>query len=342
MAPTWAVIAGAVLLLVLAALQGFGNLGRDGGPGPTPTPVLAGQGTVGLFVQPDDGRAPILDEIEAAEESIALEVYLLSDDETIAALERAVRRGVDVRVILEEEPFGGAGNQPEVFERLRRAGIDVRWDNPAFRFAHIKTFVVDGQVAIVMNQNLTVSSFTRNREFGVVTTRPPEVAQAAAIFEADWNRSAEPPDGPLVVSPTTSRRELLRLIESGRRTLDIYAEVVRDPEVMEALAAAERRGVAVRLIMSGDPDGTDDNAEERAELADAGIEVRLARGGLYIHAKMVLVDGARAFVGSQNFTATSLDQNRELGVLLDDRASVTRLARTFDEDFAEGQPETSR
>ena len=117
---------------------------------------------------------------------------------------------------------------------------------------------------------------------------------------------------------------------------------MRDPEVMEVLAAAEHRGVAVRLIMSGDPDGTDDNAEERAELAEAGVDVRLARGGLYIHAKMVLVDGARAFVGSQNFTAGSLDQNRELGVLLDDRASVSRLARTFDEDFAEGQPEASR
>ena len=132
------------------------------------------------------------------------------------------------------------------------------------------------------------------------------------------------------------------MIGSGRRARDIYAEVVRDPEVMEVLAAAEHRGVAVRLNMAGDPDGTDDNAEERAELADAGVEVRLARGGLYIHAKMVLVDGVRAFVGSQNFTATSLDQNRELGVLLDDRASVTRLSRTFDEDFAEGQPEASR
>ena len=185
-----------------------------------------------------------------------------------------------------------------------------------------------------MNQNLTRTSFTGNREFGVVTTRPAEVAQAAAIFEADWRRAAEPPDGPLIVSPTDSRRELLALIDGARRTLEVYAEVVRDPEVMAALAAAADRGVAVRLLMSGDLDGTDDNAEERAELADAGVEVRLARG-IYIHAKLLLVDDARAHVGSQNFTATSLDQNRELGVLLDDRPSLTRLDRTFEQDWAE-------
>jgi phosphatidylserine/phosphatidylglycerophosphate/cardiolipin synthase-like enzyme len=300
-----------------------------------PPPVLPGEGFVQLFVQPEDGRAPILDEIEGARGSIALEVYLLSDQETIAALERARLRGVRVRVILEEQPFGGAGTQPEVFARLERAGVEVRWDNPAFRFGHVKSLVVDDAVALVMNQNLTRSSFTGNREFGVITTRPGEVAQAAAIFEADWNRSAEPPDGPLIVSPTTSRTDLLGLIGGARRSLDVYAEVVRDREIMDAFVAAEGRGVAVRLIMSED----DDNAEERRELADAGVEVRSARGGLYIHAKMMLIDGVRAFVGSQNFTATSLDLNRELGVLLTDRGNLARLASTFAEDFAEGQPE---
>jgi len=294
---------------------------------------------VSLFVEPDDGRAPVLSEIDGAREAIALEIYLLSDEETIEALERARLRGVHVRVLLEEDPFGGPGNQDEIFARLERGGIMVRWNNPTFRFSHIKTMIVDGRAALIMNQNLSDSSFTRNREFGVLTTRPREVAQAVAIFEADWNRTAEPADGPLIVSPTTSRQDMLDLIVTARRSIDIYAEVMRDREVVEALKAAAGRGVRVRLIMTGSRDGSDDNGIERAELRTAGIETRLARGGLYIHAKMVLTDEARAFVGSQNFTATSLDQNRELGVLLTDRPSLSRLARIFAEDFAEGQEE---
>ncbi len=312
---------------------------RKAAPTPTPPFRLPGrdQGVVGLFVQPDDGRIPILDELAAAETSIDLEVYLLTDPGIIEALESAVQRGIEVRVILEEHPYGGAGEQSSVFERLQRAGVDVRWNNPTFRFTHIKTFVVDRQTAVVMNLNLTRSAFSRNREFGVVTTRPTEVAQAAAIFDADWRRAAEPAGGPLIVSPTTSRQQLLGLIDEATTSIDIYAEVVRDQQVVDALIDAAHRGVRVRLIMSADPDGGDDGADDRAELARGGIEVRLARGGLYIHAKMMLIDGARAFVGSQNFTATSLDLNRELGIILTDRPSLTRLASIFDRDFSQGQ-----
>src|SRR5918996_443546 len=59
------------------------------------------------FIEPGDGRAPLLDEIRAARRSIDLEVYIITDDVILQALEEAQRRGVDVRVILEEHPFGG-------------------------------------------------------------------------------------------------------------------------------------------------------------------------------------------------------------------------------------------
>src|SRR5688500_10752819 len=68
------------------------------------TPVLP---VTGVFIEPGDGRAPLLDEIRAARRSIDLEVYIISDDVILRALEEAQQRGVDVRVILEEQPFGG-------------------------------------------------------------------------------------------------------------------------------------------------------------------------------------------------------------------------------------------
>ena len=292
----------------------------------------------GAFVEPDDGRAPVLEELDAARRSIDLEIYLLSDEEIVQALERAQARGTVVRVIMEEHPFGGAGGQAQMKARLEEAGISVRWSNPAFRLSHIKTFVIDSKVAIIMTLNLTKTSFTGNREFGVITTRPAEVDQAVNIFAADWQRSAEPPDGPLVVSPTTSRQTLLDLIENATMSIDIYAEVVRDEEIVAALGRAASRDVTVRLIVSNDSEENDRGREERARLANEGVQVRLARG-LYIHAKMVLVDGNRVFLGSQNFTAASLDFNRELGILLDDQTTLARLSRTFEADFAAGRKE---
>lgn len=304
-------------------------VGTPGGPAPP-------AGLVGVFVEPVDGRAPVLEEIDAAKESIDLEVYLLSDEEVIAALERAHARGVHVRVMLEQHPFGGSGTTPAVFARLQQAGIDIRWTNPAFTFSHIKLFVVDRKTAVIMNQNLSGTSFTKNREFGAVSTRPDDVTAALAIFEADWTRGAEPDPGPLVVSPTNARKQLVGLIDGTTRALDVYAEVMRDPAIMDALKRAAGRGVEVRLVMSG-REG-DDNSKERAALAAAGVQVHLVNR-VYIHAKMLLADGERAYIGSQNFTATSLDQNRELGLILDDPVALSRLERNFANDFAAGRPE---
>ena len=327
------VLAAVVVVLRLALRPLWGQevvvVGTPVGPAPP-------AGLVGVFVEPVDGRAPVLEELDAATGSIDLEVYLLSDEDVIAALERAHARGVHVRVLLEQHPFGGSGNTPEVFARLQAAGIDARWSNPAFNFSHIKMFVVDRRTAVIMNQNLSATSFTKNREFGAVSTRPADVATALAVFEADWTRGAEPDPAPLVVSPTNAREQLVGLIDGATRTLDVYAEVMRDPEIMDALKRAAGRGVRVRLVMSG-REG-DDNAKERTALAAAGVQVHLVNR-VYIHAKMLLADGERAYIGSQNFTATSLDQNRELGLVLDDPVALARLARNFDNDFAAGKPE---
>lgn len=288
---------------------------------------------VGLFVQPDDGRAPLLDELGAARATIDLAIYLLSDDETIQALETAVDRGLPVRVLLEEHPFGGDGRQADTFDRLQQAGIDVRWSNPAFRFSHIKTLIVDDAVAVIMNQNLTYSSFTQNRELDVITTRPDDVAQAVAIFQADWERAPEPAAGPLIVSPTNARSALLALIGSASSTLDVYAEVVREPAFVTGLSEAAARGVAVRVVMSP---ADDRQLVEVRQLVDAGIRIRFVSSP-YIHAKLFLVDSERAFVGSQNMTATSLDQNRELGLVVDEPGAVERINRLFNDDFRQGR-----
>ena len=112
---------------------------------PQPTPFAV----TGTFIEPGDGRAPLLDEIEAARQSIDLEVYIITDEIILDSLEDARRRGIDVRVILEEHPFGGSGGQDAVFARLEDAGIAVRWGNPVFRFNQVKMTFVDGPPPLV-------------------------------------------------------------------------------------------------------------------------------------------------------------------------------------------------
>ena len=97
------------------------------------------------------------------------------------------------------------------------------------------------------------------------------------------------------------------MIDQARRTLDVYAEEIADRQVEEALIAAHRRGVVVRIICTG--------AGDVRRLQDAGLQV-ITRKTPYIHAKIFLADGTAMFLGSENISATSLDNNREMGLII--------------------------
>ena len=300
-----------------------------------------------LFIQPDDGRAPILDAFNNAQTSIDLMIYLLSDHDVITALKNAVLRGVAVRVLLEQNPCCSGDNsmQRALFGDLQEARVQVQWANPAFRLTHAKMAVIDGTTALVMSQNLTKTSFTFNREANIVDSDPMDVAALAALFAADWDRSPyTPSDANLVIANNNARQKFLTLIGGATKSLSIESEEMQDPAIIDALIAAQKRGVAVRYIGATTPAGKtapqrDGNAAGRKRLVGGGGSVRLLAVP-YVHTKTVVADGSVAFIGSENFSAASLDTNREIGILTTDIAIIDRLTGVFTKDWASGRPET--
>lgn len=69
-------------------------------------------------------------------------------------------------------------------------------------------------------------------------------------------------------------------------------------------------------------------------LAVRYLHEKQARAQMFqLHAKMILVDQAAAYVGSANFTDTSLHYNLELGLHVEDPAILARLHTIFDYIF---------
>ncbi len=68
----------------------------------------------------------------------------------------------------------------------------------------------------------------------------------------------------------------------------------------------------------------------------------LSESQVYIHAKVICVDcvgdAGTVFLGSENFSTSSLSYNRELGVITTSGAAVGAVRRAFDADFAAGTP----
>ena len=303
-------------------------------PQPRPAgPSLAANAEASIFVEPEDGVQPVLNELNGAAKSIDLTMYELTDRPVLSALEAAQRRGVQVRALLEPHPFGAATINEGSFDRLQRAGVAVRWTGPRFKLTHEKAAVIDGREALILTLNLTASAFSRNREYGAIVHDPPDVAETAALFNADWERLPYAPARPnLVVSPDNARSRLLALIGQAARQLDLENEEVQDAGLEQALTDAAHRGVSVRLVLSPPDSGPDANARGVQRLRAGGVQVHSMRKP-YVHAKIVVADGQTAFLGSENISAQSLDANRELGLFLNQPGALARIESTFQQDW---------
>lgn len=312
------------------------------GTGGCGTDTSAGATGVQLFVEPAAGETPVLHVIESAQTSVWVEVYLLTDRNVINALEDAARRGVDVKVLLEPNPYGSGATSPrETLQELRAAGVQAQASDPSYHYTHEKAIIVDGATVLILTANLTKSglggsSYAANREYGVVDANAADVAEASAIFQADWRHTTPTLSDPaLVVSPVNARARLSSFIGGARSTLFVEDEEMYDTQSESALIAAAQRGVNVEIVLP-QPSGSPGASSDVTRLLQGGVHVRYI-SVVYMHAKMLLADGALAFVGSENFSATSLDENRELGILIADQTAIATLNQTFQQDWTSAQ-----
>ena len=291
-----------------------------------------------LFIEPDDGPQPVVQFISQAQQTLDVGMYLLSDRDVITALESAEKRGVRVRVMFEERPFGTGPGNKAIEAKFRGEKIATAWSPSTFQLSHDKYAVADSRVALVGTANWTHSAFVGNREYELIVTGPTEVAQLEALFNADWNRQAVTlDDAQLVVSPVNSRNNFVAMIGAATSTLEVEAEEMQDTGIEDALGASAKRGVAVRVVLPAPTGGQDSNAPGEARISGNGVQVRTLRVP-YVHAKIIVVDGREAFIGSENISTASLDRNREVGLLVQDPTVVSRLQSTFGKDWSAGSP----
>ena len=192
----------------------------------------------------------------------------------------------------------------------------MRWAPSRFSLTHKKCVIIDGQAAWIMTMNATAAALDGNREFIAIDTDPDDVAEAEAIFQADFGSTPITPSGKLLVAPVNARERLVGLIASANTTIEMEAEALSDAAIVGRLANAagerrQREDRARRRRPVGRRDRRAHAAQGRGRPAGEGVEP-------YIHSKSIVVDGATAYVGSINFTTGSMTYNRELGVIFTD------------------------
>ena len=130
--------------------------------------------------------ATLLSAIANAETSVRLtNAYFAPDPQLLAALEAAVRRGVEVTLILPSQTdswlvFHAGRNY---YEQLLRAGVKIHERHGVI--LHSKTALVDGVWATVGSTNLDWRSFLHNYELNAVVLGAEFGSQVQAMFDKD-------------------------------------------------------------------------------------------------------------------------------------------------------------
>jgi len=333
-------------------------------------PLLAGN-EVEPLVGGEVAYPAMLDAIGGAERSITMVSYIFDagtvGDRFVRALGDAVKRGVEVRVLIDD--VGARYSRPRISGQLRRAGVEVAhfmpgvfpWRMPSFNLRnHRKILVVDGRVAFTGGMNIR-DEFWRGVDtdhhaldlhFRVAGPVVPEIQE---VFAEDWTFTTGERlegdrwfPGPWPVGPVPARGisdgpdidyEKLETILLG--ALSVARDRVRiitpyflpDPALLSALNVAALRGVEVEVIVPAKGNLALVQWASTAQLdqmIEKGVSV-FASPPPFDHSKLMVVDGCWTLIGSANWDPRSLQLNFELNVECYDAGLGERMERLFEE-----------
>jgi cardiolipin synthase A/B len=259
-----------------------------------------------LTLSPDQRRPAVLRAIASATRRIALSMFRCTDFEVMDALADALGRQVQVDLLLTQRAKGWEKKIRDLGLYLESMGARVhRYSLPRVKY-HAKYLLIDDAPALVASLNLTRKCFEDTGDFLLSTHDPCVVAGLASLFEHDIQSPGLPlPAGiseRLIVGPDQTRPRIRDLIVSARKSLRIVDHKVTDPEFIQLLRDREASGISVEIFGKG------------------------SFNGLKPHGKMMLIDDARAVIGSISLAPPSLDTRREIAILTQDPHSLAQLA----------------
>jgi hypothetical protein len=290
---------------------------------------------VNVWTEPAGGYGFLDTAIDAARHSIDVSMYELSDATIEHELIARANAGVDVRVLLNAD-YGGTTHNANSYALLHASKVHVEWaaSNQIF---HAKYVVIDDRLAYIGSGNLETIDYSSTRDFWVEDDRGGDVRAVVETFDSDFAHvGTTSQSGGLVWSPG-STSALVDMIDGARHSLLVENEEMDSTSIESALRSAARRGVSVKVVMTQSSSWT----AALESLAASAVHVRVLNSSqIYIHAKVICVDcvggSGTVFMGSENFSTSSLSYNRELGVITVTPKVVRAVAAAVNGDYAIG------
>jgi cardiolipin synthase len=322
------------------------------------------------LINGDAAFPAMLEAVGAAKHTLALSTYIFDRDEAgtafAHALGDAVRRGVEVRVLI--DATGTRYSLPTILRTLRQQGVRYARFLPALPLGHLvslnlrnhrKILVADGRVGFTGGMNLRVGHWLSKQPRSPVQdlhfrVQGPVVAQLQEAFAEDWHFTTREvlrgeawfpelhAEGPvfargIVDGPDedfeTLRWTLLGALAAARRSVRIMTPYfLPDPSIVSALNLAALRGVNVEILLPARSNLPFVHWASRAhwwQVLERGGRIALTPPP-FDHSKLFIVDDCWTLLGSTNWDPRSLRLNFEFDLECYDTALARALAGWFD------------
>ncbi len=302
-----------------------------------------------FFTNSQKAWKAMFEAISGAKKSIFLEMYIfennMRDFDFFSLLKEKSKQGVKVVIIIDS--FGSSRLDSSAVRELDESGIEVLSLSYLLHRMHRKILVVDEHTAFIGGVNFHQTArfwndlmvkITGNLVKKVVASFSKSYRNAGGLDEAilrKSSRTGEPQMNIGIVenSPYQKKFHLKKiykkyLSEAKESIVLMTPYFIPKRWFRAALHQAVLRGVSVEALV---PQKTDYFLIDRVNYF---YVLKLSRLGIkfYIekqmnHAKVIIIDGKEAMIGSQNMDFLSFDFNSEVGIFFKEKEAVDKLLR---------------
>ena len=319
--------------------------------------------------------AALLPQLESATQYIFLEYFIIDEGlmwgRILEILARKAAQGVDVRVMY--DGTCEFSTLPRDYpRRLEALGIQCKVFAPVTPFVsthynyrdHRKILVVDGRVGFTGGVNLADEYINHIEKYGrwkdaAVMLEGEGVRTMTALFLQMWSIQREPEFAQFLTRPLPETQAngfvipygdcpldgervgemvYIDLLNRARRSVHIITPyLILDGELETALRFAAERGVDVHLILPGKPDKWFAYALAKTHylpLLSSGVKISEWVPG-FTHAKVMIMDGQEAVVGTINLDYRSLYHHFENAVWMRGVDCLPRIEADFQDTLAQ-------
>jgi phosphatidylserine/phosphatidylglycerophosphate/cardiolipin synthase-like enzyme len=170
----------------------------------------------------------------------------------------------------------------------------------------------------------------------------PASAEAAFVEPGPACEVDSPRSSPLelFVQPEVGTAPFASLIARATTSVDVMVYQMGFGPILEGLEAKARAGIRVRVILDRAQENVNRRYKERLEAAGATVIWSDPRF-VFMHAKVIMVDGREAILGTGNYSESYMLRERNFAVRDTDPQDLAALRGIFEADFSGTEPDLS-